>query len=450
MTRTSKIWLALSIGAVCVAVFATRPANAQSPDQGIPAEQDGAESAERPLLPIDLKSLHPDIDVGFPVSPISESAQSLTAVPRKVSIEEEEEQLLLGHQNDRRGCEHRKACENFYSSMPQEPLASCPDCPFCEGLVVENPELRRSPSGKECPGASELDMPETIPSQVVSPAVEWAAVATFREPCPAKESIQTGQRCEDLADNLANSLADPNISTESRREILAATMKLMVRNAELEARAEIASLKLEHQQELSQLRNQVAEFQTYATQIGEIKNWMAPIYANQNQTQRQFQTLTNDLQIINRTLRLLEQEKRSQQLLLTNQPRRATSIPPQVETNPYVRPERWSRLPSYEKQQQTVPSRPDHSTMRRTEPKRSQPTIIRASAPMDAPRRLNPQEIQQERVQTEIQQMQSRLNQLKSESKISESKIRQAGWNEPLPSQPIKPIPQMLRPRTEY
>ena len=99
----------------------------------------------------------------------------------KIIIQEEEEEEQVGsigngHQIDRRGCEHRKASGDFYSSMPQEgancPLASCPDCPFCEGLVVENPELRRSLSGKECPGASELDMPETIPSQVVSPAVD--------------------------------------------------------------------------------------------------------------------------------------------------------------------------------------------------------------------------------------------------------------------------------------
>ena len=49
MTRTSKIWLALSIGAVCVAVFATRPANAQSvADQGKSADSESTDSTERP------------------------------------------------------------------------------------------------------------------------------------------------------------------------------------------------------------------------------------------------------------------------------------------------------------------------------------------------------------------------------------------------------------------
>ena len=426
MTRTSKIWSVLSFGTVCMAFFVVQcPQSvwAQSTADLLDREvQEQTKSFQRSIPVLDLQSLPSFKEMRRSAS---KTPHSLMSVTPDIFIEEEEErpQYIFGTDDS----EPAKGCQ---VTMPQSeldcPLAGCPDstCPDCE----------------RCPADRELRMPESV-SPALPHEASWAVATLFDEQPQANPYFlrETGNECEEITDALARSLADPNISTESRQEILAATMKLLVRNSELEARAEVAMLKLQHEREMANLRNEVAEHQNYATQIGEIKNWMGPIYANQNQTQRQFQSLMTNLQLINRTLRLLEQEKQTQQLQLT-QPAPTTNYSSQIESNPFVRPERpdrWSRLPSHE-QPQNVPRRPDHSTMKDQEPA---PTIFRASTPVLAPKRLSPQEVQQQRLQSEIQQMQTQLDRLQNRSNI-----RQANWNEPLPSNPLKPLPQMLRP----
>ena len=431
MTRTSKIWSVLSFGMACMAFFAVQVPQsvwAQSTDDPLDFwVQERTESSQSSIPVLDLQSL-PSFKTMRRSA--SKTPHSLLSVMPDIYIEEEElrPQFIF----DTNDPEQAKGCQGIdlqSTDLQGEldcPLASCPDsaCPHCE----------------RCPADRELVMPESV-SPTLPHEASWAVATLFEEqpqPNPYFRK-ETENQCGEIADSLAKSLADSNISTESRQEILAATMKLMVRNAELEARAEVATLKLQHEREMAQLRSEVAEHQTYATQIGEIKNWMGPIYANQNQTQRQFQGLMTNLQLINRTLRLLEQEKQTQQLHLT-QPAPANNYPPQIESNPFVRPdrpERWSRLPSHE-QPQNDPGRPDHSTMKNQEPA---PMIFRASTPVLAPKRLSPQEVQQQRLQSEIQQMQTQLDRLQNRSNI-----RQANWNEPLPSNPLKPLPQMLRP----
>lgn len=426
MTRTSKIWLVLSFGMVCMAFFAVQSPQtvwAQSTADSLDLEAQERTKSSPGLLPVlDLQSL-PSFKAMQ--GSADETPHSLLSVMPDIFIEEEKEQpRFIFDTND---SESAKGCQGTDPKGEFDcPLAGCPDstCPHCEA----------------CPVDRELVMPESV-SPTLPHEASWAVATLFDEqpqPNPYFHK-ETENQCGEIADSLAKSLADSNISTESRQEILAATMKLLVRNAELEARAEVAMLKLQHEREMAQLRSEVAEHQTYASQIGEIKNWMGPIYANQNQTQRQFQGLMTNLQLINRTLRLLEQEKQTQQLHLT-QPAPVNNYPPQIESNPFVRPdrpERWSRLPSHE-QPQNVPRRPDHSTMKDQEPA---PTIFRASTPVLAPKRLSPQEVQQQRLQSEIRQMQTQLERLQNRSNV-----RQANWNEPLPSNPLKPLPQMLRP----
>ena len=425
MTRTSKFWSAISC-MIGLSLLACQPVIAQ-------------QSNERQLGPI-FDSLS--------------DTKAMPVVP-KIVIEQEEsefETMPIGLPEETyvfegKSDSSRNDCEGFWTAMPMPQEDSNDSSESCPEFDCQK--------GKCYPARQGLE------AQYTSLFEAHVANAFLDDMATSETDAKPYQHSEEIADLLASGLADPNIEPESRRTILSATMKLMVRNAELEV------LNLQQEREVAQLRGEMTRLQTYANQMEEVKNLLGPLYTAQNtKAQEQFKSLLTNLQLIDRTLRLLEKKEQNQQLQLT-QPRQEPlpSLAPHRKTNPYVRPERWSRLPNYE-QPQPRETRPNHSTMNenetnpRTNPQ-IDPQIFRASAPLQpAPQRLNPNEVQQERLQSEIKRLQIQLNHLKGEAQVE-----QAGWDtsatflpstqslpntQALPGNPLKPAPQMLRPAWPY
>ena len=247
--------------------------------------------------------------------------------------------------------------------------------------------------------------------------------------------------CDELAETMAECLADSNISQESRRRILGTTMKLLVRNAELESQTQVAQLQLKHERELAALKGDLMHVQAQLSSVGEIKNWMGPLYTNQNQTQQQMNNLMTNLQLVNRTLRLLEKEKESVNRMQANQPLPAKLITPQPPSQPtYSQPDRWSQLPSHAQ----PPRQPDaKDDVTRTSPSRNGGTYLSSSTSRVAPPRLTDEAVRRQQLESHMRQLQAELDRTNAQL------IQPAAWEQPIQKEhvnqlrplPAQPIP---------
>ncbi len=249
------------------------------------------------------------------------------------------------------------------------------------------------------------------------------------------------RHCDDLADTMSDCLADSNMSPDSRRRILETTMKLLVRNAELESQVQVARLQLEHERELSSMRGEVAHLRAQISAVGEIKTWMGPLYTNQNQSQQQMNNLMTNLQLVNRTLRMLEKEKDDSSRMQANQPLPAQLIVPQTQPLRSQRPERWSQLPSHARPQpQLQPQlrprteRDDHTTQNNADNRGD--TYLSRSTSQVAPPRLTDEAVRRQQLKSHLRQLQAELDRTNSQA------IQPAGWEQPIPQQ----YPNQLRP----
>lgn len=258
--------------------------------------------------------------------------------------------------------------------------------------------------------------------------------------------------CDELAATMSECLADSSMSEESRRRILETTMKLLVRNAELEAHAEMSRLQLQHERELSAMKGDLMHLQAQITAVGEIKTWMGPLYTNQNQTQQQMNNLMTNLQLVNRTLRLLEKEKDVSKRMQANRPLPSQFVPstqPQ-QPQPNFRPERWSQLPSHiQPQPQTQPrfqsqpqpqvrpstERDDRTTGNPLSPKSD--TVLSSITSQVAPPRLTDEAIRRQQLENHMRQLQVELDRSRASS------VQPAGWEQAVPQS----YPNQLRPQ---
>lgn len=352
-----------------------------------------------------------------------------------------------------------------------EDCSSCPACKeTCPVCKEQCPDCNvQCPASKEqCPAcpAKWAEVQDSLPTaEKPCPLVAQGFAVGTPMPDDGRPRLTAGfiqnehatlpsyRLCSELADTLSESLADPNIPSESRRRILESTLKLLVRNAELESQAEVAILKLKHERELAVVREQQAMLQSQIAQTSGLKQWMAPLYANQNQTQQQMQNVMTNLQLVDRTLRLLEKEKSGVQLPLVNQPNRYNQ-PPARMTQPAQanqplpalpatrraleltpRPERWSQLPTHS--QPPVRRALDKSTHQRSP---DQDSFFSDTHSQLAPKRLSDNEVRRQQLTSQLKQLQKELSELPSDSPI-----RSVGWDQPIQSNQLKPNP--LKPR---
>lgn len=234
--------------------------------------------------------------------------------------------------------------------------------------------------------------------------------------------------CEDLAETMTECLSDSQIPVDARRRILASTMKLLVRNAELESQAEVAQLQLQHERELAATRENLIQLQARMSASGEVKNWMGPLYTNLNQTQQSINNVMTNLQLVNRTLRLLENEKNATKRRQANQPLPAQMVP-QPQVNP--RPERWSQLPKHAEPPKKTESR-DHTTQQ-SHDNRNDTFLSSTSQP--APPRLSDRDVQRQQLESRMRQLQAELDRFNSQN------IRTVGWE----SETVQQHPNQLR-----
>ena len=127
--------------------------------------------------------------------------------------------------------------------------------------------------------------------------------------CNSTESFTAeSEFSRDVAELLRVALKNQDLDDPSSRKVIENAMALVVKNAQTKANAEISKLKIEHEKELASFRGQLLQMSTQMKTVDDFKNWLGPLYTNQNRTIQQIQMLAYGSNTINRTLSLLEKQ----------------------------------------------------------------------------------------------------------------------------------------------
>ena len=127
--------------------------------------------------------------------------------------------------------------------------------------------------------------------------------------CNSTESLtEQSEFSRDVAELLRVALKNQDLDDPSSRKVIENALALVVKNAQSKADAEISKLKIAHEKELASFRGQLLQMSTQMKTIDDFKNWLGPLYTNQNRTIQQIQMLAYSSNTINRTLGLLEKQ----------------------------------------------------------------------------------------------------------------------------------------------
>jgi hypothetical protein len=118
--------------------------------------------------------------------------------------------------------------------------------------------------------------------------------------------------CKDLAELLCTTLNGSEMSEPAMRRVIEKAMILVAKNAQSESRMEMAHMQIRHEEEKAALRGQLLQLSTQVHTVNDLRDWIGPLYANQNRTIQHIQLLSANSSALNRTLSLLEKQLSSQ------------------------------------------------------------------------------------------------------------------------------------------
>ncbi len=226
---------------------------------------------------------------------------------------------------------------------------------------------------------------------------------------------QVESYCLNMAKLLAASLTSESTNSQAqdqlatRQQAIESAMLMVAETAAAKAEAKIAKLEAAHQASIYRLQTQLNEMAAQSNAVGQLREWLGPIYTNQNRNYQQMQLVAANNATMNRTLSLLEKQI---ELAKTNH------------VGQMIR-------------NHTIASA-DYIT---SDPVETTPKIV-VNQPVDVPpkdeRSASPQDNSTEiqRLQSQLSELQSRLDQLQS------NPVRSAGHLEPVftPDKPLRPI----------
>ncbi len=133
--------------------------------------------------------------------------------------------------------------------------------------------------------------------------------------------------CKDLAELLCTTIHGNDMSEPAMRRAIEKAMMLVARNAKSESLIEMANMEAKHRDEQASLRGQLLQLSTQVHTVNDLRNWIGPLYTNQNRTIQHLQLMSASSNTLNRTLSLLEKQLSS----------KAASQPTSVKySNPHV------------------------------------------------------------------------------------------------------------------
>lgn len=114
--------------------------------------------------------------------------------------------------------------------------------------------------------------------------------------------------CRDMADLLCASLEGKGMDDQQMRRAVDKALTLVSKHAKSESLTEMAKLQSIHEQEMASMRGQVLQLSTQVHTVNDLRNWIGPLYTNQNRTIQHIQMMSASSNALNRTLALLEKQ----------------------------------------------------------------------------------------------------------------------------------------------
>ena len=98
------------------------------------------------------------------------------------------------------------------------------------------------------------------------------------------------------------------MSEPAMRRVIGKAMMLVAKNAQSESLIAMAEMQAKHEEEKAAMRGQLVQLSTQVHTVNDLRNWIGPLYSNQNRTIQHIQMMSASSNALNRTLSLLEKQ----------------------------------------------------------------------------------------------------------------------------------------------
>ena len=193
--------------------------------------------------------------------------------------------------------------------------------PDFEDVVIESPPDSLFGCGIGCrsDGANLVDLAMSLPSLPAATAVSEqnpginAVSRESRSGCADCQSCQfrsaesMKSHCQLMAKLLSFALHEGDQTREDQCKVIEAALMMIAETSEAKAQARISRLEVIHQKQLTGLQHPLKN-SPETNSVSQFREWLGPIYTNQNRNFHQMQSLATNSQNLNRTVRMLERK----------------------------------------------------------------------------------------------------------------------------------------------
>ena len=113
---------------------------------------------------------------------------------------------------------------------------------------------------------------------------------------------------DDMAEALSRQLTQPELTTEQRISILQAAFETVAQRTRMDSQLQLEAAQQQHQQQLALLEADRAQVHFQMTSMGNIRQWLQTLYANQSRNAAQIQQMSLDNAALKKSLQTLQQQ----------------------------------------------------------------------------------------------------------------------------------------------
>lgn len=136
----------------------------------------------------------------------------------------------------------------------------------------------------------------------------------FSTYCPSCQSCRSQSaenmkgHCRLMARLLSAAIQDGEQTQDAQRKVIEAALMMIAETSEAKAQAKIAWLEANHQEQLTNLKRQMEKTTPATSSFSLIREWLSPIYTNQNRNFHQLKKIAANGESLSRTVGLLQRK----------------------------------------------------------------------------------------------------------------------------------------------
>ncbi len=137
---------------------------------------------------------------------------------------------------------------------------------------------------------------------------EFSTCCPGCQSCRSQSAENMKGHCQLKARLLSAAIQDGEQTQDAQRKVIEAALMMIAETSEAKAQAKIAWLEANHQKQLTNLKRQMEKSSPATSSFNQIREWLSPIYTNQNRNFHQMKTIAANGESLSRTVRLLERK----------------------------------------------------------------------------------------------------------------------------------------------